>query len=116
MFGERNVEQSQCPSAREESVFFLVTPHELVLERFSVKIEIFSFLQLYCHTKILQTRTRKTNNESAQRGSVCIALFCGCAIVRDEDTTDSGQEPTKMYDSFQARIDADKTSECDERK
>ena len=48
----------------------------------------------------------------------CTAEFvCSfCAIIRDEDTTDTRQEPTKMCDSFQARIDTDKTNQYDERK
>ena len=46
--------------------------------------------------------------------------LCGCEsvlsvqTVRDEDTTDTGQEPAKIHVFFQARIDTDKTSRYDE--
>ena len=42
-------------------------------------------------------------------GTHCGCKCSFCAIVRDEDTTDTGQEPTMMYCSLQARIDTDKT-------
>ena len=56
------------------------------------------------------------SNGLAEKPGVWMLKCSFCAIVRDEDTTDTGQEPTKMYDSLQARIDTDKTSQYDKRK
>ena len=52
-------------------------------------------------------------------GSAPLPL-CGCESVLSVQsivtTTDTREDPTKFYDSFQARIHTDKTSQYDERK
>ena len=52
----------------------------------------------------------KTNH---LRQTLEVKVFCMCVsfVARNEGT--HNQEPTNMYDSFQAKIDTDKTSQCD---